>query len=264
MTTKKDTSWGGVAKWYDNLVEKEASNYQKDVILPNLMRLVSPKKGEVILDLASGQGFFSREFANAGASVFAADIAPELIKIAKDLSAKAGLKIDYHVAPADKIDFVKNNSVDKITIVLAIQNIENLAGTLGECARVLKPSGKLFLIMNHPTFRIPKASSWGWDPASASDRGAGATAQYRRVDEYMSESKTEIEMHPGRKPSQKTVSFHRPLQVYFKAFKKAGLAVTGLEEWISNKKSEAGPRAKAEDKARKEIPLFMMMELTKI
>ena len=55
-----------------------------------------------------------------------------------------------------------------------------------------------------------------------------------------------------------------PLQVYFKALKRAGFAVTGLEEWISNKKSEAGPRAKAEDKARKEIPLFMMIEATKL
>ena len=76
----------------------------------------------------------------------------------------------------------------------------------------------------------------------------------------MSESKTEIKMHPGEKPTEVTVSFHRPLQVYFKSLKKAGLAVTGLEEWISNKKSESGPRKLIEDKARKEIPLFMMLE----
>jgi hypothetical protein len=56
-----------------------------------------------------------------------------------------------------------------------------------------------------------------------------------------------------------TVSFHRPLQFYFKIFSKLGFAVERLEEWNSNKKSEAGPRAKAEDKARKEIPLFLYM-----
>ncbi len=38
---------------------------------------------------------------------------------------------------------------------------------------------------------------------------------------------------------------------------KHGFAVTRLEEWISNKKSQKGPRVTAEDKARKEIPLFL-------
>ena len=42
---------------------------------------------------------------------------------------------------------------------------------------------------------------------------------------------------------------------------KAGLAITRLEEWISHKKSEEGPRATAEDVARKEIPLFLMLEM---
>ena len=266
------TSWGGVAKWYDSLVEGEGS-YQKEVILPNLLRLVNPQKEETILDLACGQGFFSREFSKSGAKVIGTDISKELIEIAKKNQENSGKEVEFRAAPADKLGFIKNNSIDKITIVLAIQNIENLNETLSECARVLKKNGKLFLVMNHPTFRIPKASAWGNDPASnpasqaiagQGDRGAGGGTQYRRIDEYMSESKIPIQMHPGQKPSEMTVSFHRPLQVYFKAFKKTGLAVSGLEEWISNKKSQPGPRASAEDKSRKEIPLFMMLEAIKI
>lgn len=255
-TKSKSTSWGSVARWYDNLIEKEASNYQKDVILPNLLRLVGPEKGETILDLACGQGFFSREFAKHGSRVIGVDIAPELIKIAEDLRDKAKLKIDFYASGADSLPFIKSASIDKITVVLAIQNIENLLGTLAESARVLKPGGKMFMVMNHPAFRIPKASSWGWDESTK--------AQYRRVDEYMSESKVPIQMHPGQKPSEITVSFHRPLQIYFKVLKKAGFAVTGLEEWISNKKSEPGPRASLEDKARKEIPLFILLETIKL
>lgn len=254
----KNTSWGGVAEWYDNLIEKEASNYQKDVILPHLTRLVQPKSNEVILDLACGQGFFSREFAKLGAKVIGVDIAPELIKIADDLAKKAKLKIDFYVSPADNLKFIKDGSVDKAVIVLAIQNIENLSGTLNEVASVLKQNGKVWIVLNHPTFRIPKTSAWGFEENAV---------QYRRIDEYMSESKVPIQMHPGKKtkePGEMTVSFHRPLQVYFKAFKKAGFAVTGLEEWISGKYSQSGPRAKAEDKARKEIPLFMMIEAMKL
>ncbi len=70
-------------------------------------------------------------------------------------------------------------------------------------------------------------------------------------------------MHPGDKASETTVSFHHPLQHYFKAFDKANLAVTRLEEWVSEKNS-VGARADAENRARKEIPMFMALVLKKM
>jgi hypothetical protein len=74
-------------------------------------------------------------------------------------------------------------------------------------------------------------------------------------------------MTPGEKDVKKkikTISFHRPLQYYVKLFAKNGFAITRLEEWISHKKSEKGPRSEAEDKARKEIPMFMCLEVKKL
>jgi hypothetical protein len=44
-------------------------------------------------------------------------------------------------------------------------------------------------------------------------------------------------------------------------FAKHDLAITRLEEWISHKTSEEGPKKKIEDDARKEIPLFMCLEM---
>lgn len=111
--------------------------------------------------------------------------------------------------------------------------------------------------MNHPAFRIPKHSSWGWDPSTGSGQ---VVAQYRRIDEYLSESRTNIQMHPGDDPKTTTMTFHRPLQWYMKLLAKHGFAVTRLEEWISPKKSQKGPRQIAEDKARKEFPLFIFLE----
>ena len=45
---------------------------------------------------------------------------------------------------------------------------------------------------------------------------------------------------------------------------KEGFAVKRLEEWISHKESMVGPRKIAEDNARKEIPIFMMIEAVKL
>ena len=242
------TSWGHVADWYDSYM-KEEGTYQKDLILPNLLRIMDIQKGDAVLDLACGQGFFSREFASAGAVVTGVDLSKELIAIAKRLSPPY---IHFEVAPADRLESIKPAAFDKVSIVMALQNIENLKGVADECRRVLKPGGNLYLVMTHPSFRIPKASSWEWDPKTG--------VQYRRVDRYLSETASKIQMHPGGKPDQITLTFHRPLQVYVKHLVRAGFCVTRLEEWNSNKKSGLGPRAAEENRARKEIPLFLFIQ----
>ena len=252
---KVSTSWEKSADWYQNLLTEE-NTYQKDLILPNLLRLLEIKKGETILDLACGPGFFAKEFFKKGARVIGADISKSLIKAAKENSPEA---IRYYVSPAVRLPFIKSSSINKITIILAIQNMDNVRGIFTECARALKPGGKLLLVLNHPAFRNPKQSEWEWD--------AEKKIQYRRMDSYLSESKAKIDMRPstnsGQVPNEYTISFHRPLQFYFKALEKSGFTVTRLEEWNSNKKSRLGPRAEAENKARKEIPLFLFLEARK-
>lgn len=248
----KETSWGGVAAWYDTLLEKDDDTYQAKVILPNLVRLMNLKKGERVLDLACGQGFFTRIFHATGADVTGVDIAAPLIELAKKQSSK---EIKYFVHGAEDLLIFQDGSFEKISIVLAIQNIEAPHKVFKECMRVLKPGGKLFIVLNHPAFRIPRSSSWGYDEA--------AKTQYRRVDRYMSESKVEIDMNPSRPGTAMTVSFHRSLQDYFKALTNAGFMVSRLEEWLSHRESEKGPRKEAEDHARKEIPLFLFLEAQK-
>jgi ubiquinone/menaquinone biosynthesis C-methylase UbiE len=153
------------------------------------------------------------------------------------------------VAPANRLQFAKASEFDAVTCVLALQNIEDLLGTCKEVNRVLKKGGRFVFVINHPMFRVLKRSSWEYDRL--------ANVQYRRVDGYLSAAKVSVAMHPGKADSEKTVSYHRSLQDFSKALQSAGFAIERIEEWTSHKKSAAGPRQKAEDKARKEIPLFM-------
>jgi ubiquinone/menaquinone biosynthesis C-methylase UbiE len=251
---KKDTSWNEVAKWYDQLLATDDDSYQAKVITPNLLRMLDLKKGEQVFDLACGQGYFSNIFVKSGANIVASDLSKRLIETAIKNSPKS---ISYYVSPAHKAPFIKDGTVDAIVVVLAIQNIENVGEVFAECKRVLKKNGRLVLVLNHPAFRVPQASDWYFNEDT----------QSRIVSKYLSESKVSIDMTPGEKDPKKkvkTVSFHRPLQYYVKLLSKNGLAVTRLEEWISHKKSQNGPRQKAEDTARKEIPLFMCLEIKKI
>lgn len=268
---KNETSWGKVSGWYDELLSGDKDSYQKKVILPNIMRLVAPQCGDKILDIACGNGFFSRELAAAGALVLGADISPELIEIARRNAASGAESSRARFIVSSAENFQKNleknvptdrngrknlNKFNKAVMILAIQNIENVKVVIENCFQALVPEGKLFIVINHPAFRIPKASSWAWDGAQE--------VQYRRIDAYMSEAREKIDMKPGAGGAKTfTVSFHRPLQYYFKIFAAAGFSVSRLEEWISNKKSAAGPRQKEEDRMRKEIPLFLFLELKK-
>lgn len=255
-TQKKpeDTSWNKVASWYDELLSTDNDSYQSKVIAPNLLRILDLKKGEVVYDLACGQGYFSNIFHKNGADVIGSDLSKRLIETAVKNSPKG---IRFYVTKADKAQFLKDSSVDTVVIVLAIQNIENVNEVLNECKRILKKGGRVVMVLNHPAFRIPQGSDWHFENG----------IQYRKVGKYLSESKISIDMTPGEKNPHKkikTISFHRSLQYYVKLFSKNGFAITRLEEWISHKKSQTGPRQSAEDIARKEIPMFMCIELRNI
>jgi ubiquinone/menaquinone biosynthesis C-methylase UbiE len=252
---KRSTSWGKVAGWYNRLLEEGEDTYQEQLIKPNLLRILNPRQGEEILDVGCGQGFFARELAKAGAKVLGIDIAGELIKLAKEQS---GENETYLVLSAERMTSLSSGRFDAAICVLALQNIKNLQAAISEISRVLKPGGRCILVLNHPAFRIPAASSWLYDEKT--------DIQYRNISKYLSEISQEVDMTQGVNDAKKkkfTMSFHHPLQVYFKAFAKAGLYVVRLEEWASYKTSDKGPRKLAEDIARKEIPLFMCLELKK-
>lgn len=259
--TPKDTSWGKVADWYNKHLETNDDTYHAKVIFPNMLRILGDISGKKVLDMACGQGIFSEKLRDNGGLVTGVDLGKELIKIAEanslSVKQKGTHKVTYHVSSSDDMFMLKDASFDVVVCILALQNIENLQKTIQEASRILTTNGTFLFVLNHPSFRNPRQTFWGYNEAD--------DVQYRRVDEYMSESHIKIDMTPGSVKDKKfTVSFHRPLQIYMKALSKAGFAVTHLEEWISHKESEKGPKQRAENKSRKEIPMFMCIKGEKL
>ncbi len=236
-----------MAKWYDGLVGEKGSNFHQSIIFPRVLDILKNKKAKKVLDIACGQGAFCRQLFKEGFSATGVDAAENLIRLARQRTPKA----DYFVAAADKMINLKSQSFDAAVCILAIQNMDPIEPVFQEIKRVLKPGGSFLLVMNHPCFRIPRQSGWGIDEKRK--------LQYRRIDSYLSPQKIPIRMHPGADPKTMTISFHRPLENYFKALAGAGFCVENLEEWSSHRQSLAGKTKKMEDRARDEIPLFLMI-----
>jgi ubiquinone/menaquinone biosynthesis C-methylase UbiE len=249
------TAWTAAADWYDELVGEEGSEFHREVIFPGVLRLLQVKPNEAILDVACGQGAFCRMLAQQGARATGIDASPELIKLARERNSASGggqaVFPEYRVADARNLSSLPGSGFAGAVCILAIQNIDKLPPVFQGIQRVLSPGGRVVLVMMHPCFRNPKYTSWGWDEQTG--------AQYRRVDRYLLPRKEPIVTHPGQKGGQYTWTFHRPMQMYVKAMRGAGLLVDRLEEWPSHKVSTSGPRAAAENQARSEIPMFLAM-----
>jgi ubiquinone/menaquinone biosynthesis C-methylase UbiE len=241
-----------VADWYDQLVGEAGSEFHQHVVLPGALRLLDPQKGQAVCDIACGQGVLCRLLAERGMEVTGVDAAEPLVRLARE---RGPAHIRYAVADARDLSFLPGENFNAIACLLALQNIHPIAPVFGEVARLLKSAGRFVFVIMHPCFRGPKETSWGWDEQ--------AKVQYRRVDRYLLPRKAPIVAHPGQKTGEYTWTFHEPMQAYVRAARNAGLLIDALEEWASHKQSSSGPRAAAENRARKEIPMFLAMRAIK-
>jgi SAM-dependent methyltransferase len=211
-----------------------------------------PDPDGFFLDLACGQGVLARHLPKK-MKYIGVDASPSLIQSAQK-NASDNQRFFVH-------DFTLALHIPKMhcshaCCVLALQNIFSVAPLLQSAWEHLKKNAPLILVLNHPSFRIPRQSSWGIDSEKK--------LQYRRMDCYMTPLKIPIQTHPSlRNQSETTWSFHYPLSIYSTLLKESGFTIDLIQEWCSNKKSQ-GKMATMENRSRKEFPLFMTLVARRI
>lgn len=191
-------------------------------------------------------------------------------------------------------------SFDMASCVLALMNIDPLAPVLSGVSAQLKASGRFVAVMLHPAFRAPGQTHWGeegspvgarnfrkpgqptvalasearakaWEKTKQAGVPIAAPTEFkmfRKVEGYLSPAHKAVVMNPAQVAQGAkeiaTVTWHRPLQAYVAAFAKAGLLIDAMEEWASLRQSESGPRAREEDRIRREIPMFLAIRGRKV
>ena len=253
MAQTKNTSWQNVSKWYTKSVGQSGHYFHQHTVIPNSIRLLGLKKDSSLLDLACGQGVLARAI-DPNVEYFGLDSAPSLIQFAKESDKNP--KHHFRVADVTQMLHLDKKDFSHVSIILALQNIEDPKSALKSAAMHLSKDGTLLIVLNHPMFRIPRQTSWEIDPINK--------LQYRRINRYYSTLKIPINANPSKgAEGPVTWTFHHPLSDYFKFLKENNFVVTNLEEWTSDKESE-GKAAKMENQAREEFPLFMAIVAKKM
>jgi 2-polyprenyl-3-methyl-5-hydroxy-6-metoxy-1,4-benzoquinol methylase len=99
--------------------------------------------GQDILDLGTGTGALSVPFACQGASVTGADLSEGQILAAREAASRAGVRIAFKVAPAEKTK-LPAHSFDVVSASMCWGYFD-LSKMLVEVPRLLRPNGRLLI-----------------------------------------------------------------------------------------------------------------------
>jgi demethylmenaquinone methyltransferase/2-methoxy-6-polyprenyl-1,4-benzoquinol methylase len=137
----------GVAKRYD-LVNDLLSLGQTKAWRRATTKIIDPKPGMKILDLAAGTGSSSEPLAAAGADVIPADFSDGMLAAGR----KARPHLAFTKADALNLQF-SDGQFDLVTISFGLRNTADIDLALAQMLRVTKPGGQLVVCeFSSPTF----------------------------------------------------------------------------------------------------------------
>jgi SAM-dependent methyltransferase len=149
--------WDANAGFWDDRM-REGNAFHLQLVGPAAERLLAVRAGERVLDVACGNGQFSRRLAELGAIVRAFDIAPGMIEVAKRRTAeRADLtgRIEFDVLDATNpaaLSKLGDAQAEAAVCNMAIMDMAEIAPMLAAVKRALVPGGRFVFVTAHPCF----------------------------------------------------------------------------------------------------------------
>ena len=255
--------WNEAAGSFVQFVRSGKNYYAEYLNGPALKRIVGDVAGKRVLDIGCGEGFLSRYFAQAGADVTAVDISEALIEAAVEEEQRHPLGVRYIAADAANLDMLGSESFDVASCHMALMDMADYEGVIGEVSRILKHSGRFIAVLEHPCFNTRTLDGKpvsGWETRLRED--GSKEYLYYRVEDYFTRHISTYEWKHERLPkSFVTTGFHRTLSDYVNALSKHGLVVTKFDE---PQPMEEGVRLHPPMAKHYRVPQSLVIEATKI
>ncbi|AHH95769.1 class I SAM-dependent methyltransferase [Kutzneria albida] len=128
-------------------VENETSLINAYYARPAIVDLAGDVAGRRILDAGCGAGAVSVALRDRGAVVSGFDRSAKMVELARQ---RLGEDVDLRVADIGKPLPYPDGAFDDVVAALVLHYLEDWTGPLAELRRVLKPGGRLIVVVNHP------------------------------------------------------------------------------------------------------------------
>ena len=204
--------WETHAKWWQQEFTDGADAEYEDQILPLAAEILAGFTR--VLDIGCGEGQVTRRLASHNSNVLGLDATWAQISVA----ASRANGDAYVRGSAVALPF-RDHVFDAALACLVFAHIAEMHHAIEEVTRVLRPTGRFVLMLNHPLTQTPGS---GW----VEDHMHDPPSHYWRIGQYLVEQETIEEVELG----VHIPFIHRPLGAYVNALADNGLRVERMLE----------------------------------
>lgn len=260
LTPATKDIWNENAEFWDDYMGQEGNEYHKLLVRPATEELLALEPGAVVLDVACGNGNFSRRLTELGAEVVAIDFSQSLITRARMHPNPDEAQITYYVIDAtdkDQLLTLGESHFDAAVSNMALMDMATIEPLFEALHTLLKPGGRFVFSVTHPCFQ-----STDMTKVVEQDDKAGklVTRHSVKISQYITPRAFKGLGIAGQPLPH--YYFHRPLSVLLNICFQAGFAIDGMAE----------PVFEAEKEGRhpfswinfKEIPAALVVRVRKL
>ncbi|MEX2237905.1 MAG: class I SAM-dependent methyltransferase [Dehalococcoidia bacterium] len=247
-------AWNEGAAAWDEFVESGADYYRTQVHGPALLEACGEVAGLRVLDLGSGQGWFSRRLAERGAKVSGVELAESQLANARRHEEERPLGIEYHLLDASAAaEHFAASSFDLVTACMSLQDMEEPAEAMAAAHGLLTDEGRLIFSTVHP-FTDAAYREW--------ERDAGGEKLSLKVDRYFDSGVRALNWNMDRLIYHwQTPQWRRTLTEWAQLCSSTGYLIRALYE---PRPSEEQVRREPDLDDAQRLPFFLVFDLVKV
>lgn len=151
-------AWEKNAEFWDNYMGEDSNLFHRKIIRPPTERLLAIAENDLVLDIACGNGNFSKRLCELGAKVVAFDYSEKMIQRAQKRCAEYKGQISFSVLDAtDYASLIALGKLrfDKAVANMALMDIADIKPLLQAVFELLKDQGIFVFSIMHPCFQAP-------------------------------------------------------------------------------------------------------------
>lgn len=217
-------AWDSLASFWDEQMEA-GRTWQRHMIQPAVERLLQLREGERVLEIACGNGEFSRRMAELGASVLATDFSEAMLVRARSRGGGVEYRRVDATDEAQLLEAGEAGSLDAVVCNMAIMDMAQIDPMVSAASALLRPGGRFVFSTLHPAFNSGEAVP----TAELVYRDGDLNQAYSvKVSRYGTRSTGKGVAVPGQPVAQ--WYFHRPMSDIFRSFFDLGFVLDGMDE----------------------------------